>query len=108
MELYGRNIHRSFALRLVDYYNGMMLYEIGCGQEIKEYTGQKLKYVATNSNFNENLLFDIFATPLESYPECVWAPGFKEVSLALVSSMEYQMQIYKNQKDLQSDKLRPR
>ena len=91
----------------MDYYNGIMFYEIGCGQELKEYIGQELKYVATNSNFNENLLLHIFATPLESYPECGWAPGFKEVSLALVSAMEYQMQLYKNQKDLQSDKLIP-
>lgn len=45
-----------------------MLYEKGCGLELKEYEGQELKYVATNSNFNENLLFDMFATPLESYP----------------------------------------
>ena len=80
----------------MDYCNGIMLYEKGCGQELKEYEGQELNYVATNSNFNENLLFDIFATPLESYPKCGWAPGFKEVSLALVSAMEYQMQLYKN------------
>ena len=80
----------------MDYCNGIMLYEKGCGQELNYYEGQELKYVATNSNFNENLLFDIFATPLESYPECGWAPGFKEVSLALVGAMEYQMQLYKN------------
>ena len=57
---------------MVDYCNGMMIYEKVCGEELKEYPGQELRRVPYSPMLSPDLLFKIFATPLANEIECGW------------------------------------
>lgn len=103
----GESIHGAYIKRMVDYCNGMMIYEKGCGEELKEYPGQELRHVPYSPMLSPDLLFTIFATPLANETECGWRPSLKEASCALVSAMEFQMQVYMNNRNLDTAKLIP-
>ena len=92
---------------MVDYINTIVIYEKGCGSLLKEHTGQSLVWKPVRLVSNEDLLFRIFATPQPNQVNAGWKPNFRMASLALVSALEYQLQLYKNKQDLKASKLVP-
>ena len=91
----------------MDYINTIVIYEKGCGSLLKEHTGQSQVWKPVRLVSNEDLLFRNFATPQPNQVNAGLKPNFRMASLALVSALEYQLQLYKNKKDLKASKLVP-